>query len=176
MHSPEDILREWFRDPERWWKKDPAFDRYLRQTYQNDVDAAVRGELDGWVDTPRGALALVILLDQIIRNIHRDTRRMYAGDDKAVAICLEVIGRRGDDSLSTAERQFLYMPLMHSEDRAIQERSLEKFAELGVGLEYVRRHANIVFRFGRFPHRNAILERESTPEEIDFLKQPGESF
>src|SRR5262245_10223806 len=131
MHSPEHILREWFSDPARWWRKDPSFDRYLRDTYGADVNAAVRGELDRWADTPGGALALVIWLDQISRNIHRGTPRMYAGDEKAVAIALRTIDRREDELFSEAERQFLYMPLMHSEDRAIQKRSLEKFTQLG---------------------------------------------
>jgi uncharacterized protein (DUF924 family) len=176
MHGPDAIRREWFSDPDRWWRKDPAFDEYLRATYQDDVEAALRGERDGWAETPRGALALVILLDQFARNIYRDTPRMYAGDDKAVSTCLAVIDRGEDVSLSDDERQFLYMPLMHSEDRALQERSLEKFRELGQSFEFAVQHAKIVFRFGRFPHRNAILGRKSTPEEIDFLKQPGSSF
>ena len=176
MHSPDEILREWFSDPKRWWNKDAAFDQYLRQTYGHDVEAALRGELDAWSATPRGALALVILLDQMTRNIYRDTRRMYAGDEKAVKTCLEMIDRSEDASLSKTERQFLYMPLMHSEDRTVQERSLQKFAELSDNLDYARRHADIVFRFGRFPHRNAILGRESTPEEIEFLRSPGSRF
>jgi uncharacterized protein (DUF924 family) len=176
MHSPDEILQEWLHDPARWWKADPAFDQYLARTYREDIEAALRGELDGWANTLRGALALVILLDQLARNIYRGTRRMYDGDEKAVATCLRVIDAGHDESLSKAERQFLYMPLMHSEALAMQKRSLEKFSDLGEGLDYARQHADIVFRFGRFPHRNAILGRESTPEEIKFLKQPGSSF
>jgi uncharacterized protein (DUF924 family) len=170
-HGPEDVLREWFRDPERWWKQDPAFDDHLRKNFGEDVEAAIRGELDPWARTPRGALALVILLDQFTRNIHRDTRRMYAGDAKAAAICLKLIERGGDASLSRDERQFLYMPLMHSEDRDLQRLSLEKFREIGQGLDYAEHHAGVVSRFGRFPHRNALLGRKSTPEEIEYLKQ-----
>ncbi len=120
--------------------------------------------------------ALVILLDQLTRNIYRGTRRMCDGDAKAVATCLQVIDAGKDHPLSEDERQFLYMPLMHSEDHALQERSLAKFAELGQSLDYAQQHAEIVFRFGRFPHRNAILGRESTPQEVEFLKQPGSSF
>jgi uncharacterized protein (DUF924 family) len=175
-HSPDDVLREWFSDPERWWKRDAAFDDYLRATYGDDVEAAVRGEMDDWTRSPRGALALVILLDQFARNIHRGTPRMYAGDAKAVSTCLAVIEGDADASLSSDERQFLYMPLMHSEEHALQQRSLEKFRELGQGLDYAEHHADIVSRFGRFPHRNEILGRASTPEEIEFLKQPGSSF
>jgi uncharacterized protein (DUF924 family) len=175
-HGPDEILHEWFRDPKRWWKRSAAFDAYLRETYGADVEAGIRGELDDWAATPRGALALVILIDQMARNIHRDTPRMYAGDPAAVATCLAVIERGDDASLSVDERHFLYMPLMHSEDRALQKRSLEKFRELGEGVAFAERHAEIVFRFGRYPHRNAILGRESTPEEVGFLKQPGSSF
>ena len=167
---PEDVLHEWLRDPDRWWKQDAAFDDYLRKTYGEDVEAGIRGELDHWARTPRGALALVILLDQFTRNIHRGTRRMYAGDAKAVATCLKIIERGEDVSLSDDERQFLYMPLMHSEDRPLQQLSLEKFRELGQSLAYAEDHADIVFRFGRFPHRNALLGRESTEEEIEYLK------
>jgi uncharacterized protein (DUF924 family) len=167
---PEDVLHEWFRDPGRWWKQDAGFDDHLRKTFGEDVEAAIRGELDDWAGTTRGALALVILLDQIARNIHRGTRRMYAGDQKAVAACLKVIERGDDASLSDDERQFLYMPLMHSEDRALQQRSLEKFRELGQDMTWAEHHAEIVSRFGRFPHRNALLGRKSTAEEIEYLK------
>jgi uncharacterized protein (DUF924 family) len=175
-HTPHDLLSEWFRDPERWWKPDAAFDDSLRATYGDDVEAAIRGERDDWARSPRGALALVILLDQFTRNIYRDTPRMYAGDAKAVATSLAVIESGADASLSADERQFLYMPLMHSEDRGLQQRSLEKFRELGQSLEWAEHHAAIVMRFGRFPHRNAVLGRESTPEEVEFLSQPGSSF
>jgi uncharacterized protein (DUF924 family) len=174
--GPDDVLGEWFRDPERWWKPDPSFDDHLRAVYRDDVEAAIRGELDGWASTPRGALALVILLDQFTRNIFRGSPRMYAGDPKAVATSLAAIEAGLDSSLGADERQFLYMPLMHSEDPAHQRRSLEKFRELGSSLDYAQRHAEIVLRFGRFPHRNAILGRASTPEELEFLKQPGSAF
>jgi uncharacterized protein (DUF924 family) len=175
-HGPDDVLREWFRDPERWWTPDASFDERLRASYRDDVEAALRGERDGWASTPRGALALVILLDQITRNIYRGTPRMYAGDPKAVATCLAAIERGFDASLTADQRQFLYLPLMHSEDPAHQRRSLEKFRELGSSLDYAQRHAEIVLRFGRFPHRNALLGRASTAEELEFLKQPGSSF
>ena len=169
-HGPDDVLREWFLDPERWWKQDAGFDDHLRKIFGEDVEAGIRGELDHWARTARGALALVILLDQFTRNLHRGTPRMYAGDGKALATCLEVIERGEDRSLSNDERQFLYMPLMHSENRALQQRSLEKFRALGQGLAWAEHHAGIVSRFGRFPHRNALLGRESSPEEIEFLK------
>jgi uncharacterized protein (DUF924 family) len=174
--DPDDVLREWFRDPERWWRKDPAFDTLLRERFGECVEAGLRGELDGWAETSRGALALVVLLDQLTRNIHRDTPRMYAGDEKALATCLELIETGDDLSLSDDERHFLYMPLMHGEDPELQRRSLEQHRTLGRGLDHAEQHAQIVFRFGRFPHRNAILGRPSTEEEIGFLEQPGSSF
>src|SRR6185503_6318284 len=138
MHSSDEVLREWFRDPARWWESNPAFDQFLRDGYREDVEAALRGDLDEWATTPHGALALVLLLDQFTRNIYRGSSRMYAGDAKALATSLAVIDRGEDELLSKAERQFLYMPLMHSEDRDIQERSLGKFADIGSGLEYAR--------------------------------------
>src|SRR5262245_23306109 len=176
MHSPDEILREWFSDASRWLKQSPTFDDHLRQTYGDDVEAAVRGDIDAWVATPRGALALVILLDQFTRSIYRGTGRMYGGDEKALTVALGVIDRGEDRSLPEPQRHFLYMPLMHSEDRAVQERSLQKFAELSDRFKSANGHSEIAFRFGRFPHRNTILGRASTPEEIEFLKQPGSSF
>ena len=176
LATPDEILDEWFSDPSRWWKKDPDFDARLRTTYGESVEAALRGELDAWAESPRGAVALVILLDQWTRNIYRDTPRMFDGDERALATSLAVIDGGGESALSSDERYFLYMPLMHSEARSLQKRSVEKFRELDRGVDYAERHAEIVFRFGRFPHRNAILGRESTAEELDFLKQPGSSF
>lgn len=176
MHSADEVLQEWFSDPARWWESNPAFDQYLRDNYHAEVEAALRGDLDEWAATPRGALALVLLLDQFTRNIFRGTARMYAGDTKALATSLAIMDKGEDESLAQAERQFLYMPLMHSEDRGIQERSLRTFAEFESQRQYARQHADIVFRFGRFPHRNVILGRRSTAEEIEFLQQPGSSF
>ena len=151
-------------------------DRVTVQTGFLQNKEQLRQIAGGFEVSDSGALALVLLLDQFARNLHRGTRQMYAGDEKALAVCRKVIDRGEDRSYSDDERQFLYMPLMHSEDHEAQRRSLEKFAELGSGLDYARHHAEIVFRFGRFPHRNAILGRQSTAEEIEFLKQPGSSW
>ena len=168
----------------RWWRKDPAFDELIRRDFSSDMERAARGELDSWKDTARGRLALIILLDQFSRNAYRDTPAAFANDARALSIAQEGIELGHDRALRGAERAFSYMPLVHAEDAAAQERGVEAFARakeelgesFGVYLEFAKRHRDIVLRFGRFPHRNAILGRESTPEEIEFLKQPGSSF
>lgn len=181
------VLREWFGElgqdgsvdaahKARWWKKDPGFDAHLAKHFADALTRAKQGVLDGWTQTPRGALALVILLDQFGRNIYRGTPQMYAGDFKALTIAKQAIARRYDELLTPVERSFLYMPFMHSEDLSEQERCVELFTELGMNIDYAIQHRDIVARFGRFPHRNPILGRASTPEETEFLKQPGSSF
>lgn len=174
--NAEAILREWFKEPERWWKKDPDFDAHLATRWAGALSQAKKSQLDSWTNSARGALALVILLDQFGRNIHRDTPDMYAGDAKALAIADQAIACGYEVSLSPTERSFLYMPFMHSEDIRDQERSVQLFTALGMNVDFAVQHRDIVARFGRFPHRNAILERDSLPEEIEFLKQPGSSF
>lgn len=173
---------------QRWWTKDPAFDDMLRQRFGALLERAARGELDAWTATARGALALVVLLDQLSRNVHRGTPRAFAADARARDVMRGALARGLDRELPHAHRVFLYMPLMHSEDLADQREALARFtdladtapaplaAELRGNLDYARRHLEIVERFGRFPHRNAILGRESTPEEQAFLQQPGSSF
>ncbi len=188
----EQILHEWFGDLDergratsdkeaRWWRKDPDFDAYLRRTYEDDVQRALAGELDGWAATPRGTLALVILLDQIPRNIYRGTGAMYRGDPRALEVVDAALARGDDAVLVGHERQFLYMPLMHAEDLAAQERCVALFERLrdeaGIDAkDFAVRHRDIVARFGRFPHRNDLLGRETTPEEAAFLEEPGSSF
>jgi uncharacterized protein (DUF924 family) len=148
----------------------------------------MHGERDTWLGTTRGRLALVIVLDQFSRNMFRGNQSGFAGDERALAAALEGLALGADKSLALDERIFLYMPLMHSEQLAHQQRSLELFTGLLEGqpealrgylsssVDYARRHLEIVERFGRFPHRNAVLGRASTPEELEFLKQPGSSF
>jgi uncharacterized protein (DUF924 family) len=140
-------------------------------------EQAVRGELDRWRSTPLAALALVVVLDQFSRNMFRGTPRAFAGDPAALAAAASVIERGFDRPLSAQERTFVYMPFEHAEDLAAQRRSLALFEALDPNdMEYARRHHEIIARFGRFPHRNSLLGRESTPEEIEFLKRPGSSF
>lgn len=177
--SPDDVLGFWFgQPPARWFKKDPVFDQEIRDRFGALHGEVVLGQHDGWLTTARGRLAAIIVLDQFSRNMFRDTPGMFASDPRALEIALEGLTRGDDRALSPAERPFLFMPLMHAEDRAAQDRCVELFAALGgeQGLDFAEQHRAIVQRFGRFPHRNAILGRTSTPEEVEFLAQPGSSF
>lgn len=173
----EDVLTFWFADPDRAWRKDPAFDEEIRRRFGDLHAAVVRGEHEAWRTTPRGALAYVIVLDQFSRNLYRGDPRAFAADAQARAAAAEAVAAGHDQALTTAERGFLYMPFMHSEALADQDRAVALFRPLGgASLEFAERHRDIVARFGRFPHRNAVLGRASTPEEAAFLTQPGSSF
>lgn len=174
----DDVLSFWMSEPARWWKKDAAFDEQIRGRFLALHDAINRGEHESWLDTPRGALAYVIALDQFSRNMFRESPRAFASDPRARAATKRALERGDDRALPADERVFLYMPLMHSEDLADQERSVERFGALGAAdqLRFAQLHRDIVHRFGRFPHRNGPLGRTSTPEEIEFLKGPGSSF
>jgi uncharacterized protein (DUF924 family) len=185
--SPEAILEFWF-GPEPhaardvWFRKDPAFDATIRERFGEAIAIALAGGFGEWCMTAHGALARVLLLDQFTRNSSRDTPRAFAGDARALATADEAIGRGFDRQLDVFERWFLYLPFEHSEDAAVQVRSLELFGALAdeTGkrdqLVWAEKHAAIIKRFGRYPHRNAILGRVSTPEEIAFLREPGSSF
>jgi uncharacterized protein (DUF924 family) len=176
--TPDDVLAFWFADPARWWKKDPELDRAIRDRFGELHAAIERDEHQDWQDTPRGALATVIVLDQFSRNMFRGTARMFASDARAQAAARAALARGDHDLLAPAERGFLVMPLMHSEDLADQDESVRRFAAAGDAgsLRYAEQHRDIVRRFGRFPHRNDVLGRASTPEEVEFLRQPGSSF
>lgn len=176
IRSPREILDYWFAlADDVAFGADPAFDRLLEDRFGATVEAARRGALDSWEATPEGALALVLLLDQMSRNIHRGTPSMYEHDAKALAIAKRAIARGDDRALPKAERRWLYMPFMHSEDLADQERCVElcRASDLADTLPHAIEHADIVRRFGRFPHRNAILGRQSTQAEIDYLDGGG---
>ena len=185
--TASDVLLFWFGElPHEsravWFRKDPAFDAAIRERFGDAVAAALDGAPSAWSVSVRGALARVILLDQFTRNIYRDTPRAFAGDALALAIASAVVDAGDDRTLDRYERQFLYMPFEHSESAATQDRSVGLFAALAreTGddslMPWARRHAEIVHRFGRFPHRNAILGRVSTPEETAFLGEPGSHF
>ncbi len=163
---------------ELWFVKTAKTDAEIARRFGADMEAAADGRLNHLAETVEGALALVILLDQFPRNVFRDTPRAFATDAKARVIAREALDKDFDRELLMVQRCFLYLPFEHSEDLADQERSVELFGALdGYDvLEYAIRHRDIVARFGHFPHRNAILGRESTPEEIEFLKEPGSSF
>jgi uncharacterized protein (DUF924 family) len=198
-NSPEAVLAFWFGELDeqgraapdvtaRWFKKDEAFDAEIRERFAGLHAALASGERDGWTGSPRARLATIIVLDQLSRNMFRGTPGMFATDPLALAATHEGLERGDDRALRLAERVFFYMPLMHSEALADQERCIELFralagelegeAKKGVenNVEYAVRHRDIVARFGRFPHRNAILGRASSEEELAFLQQPGSSF
>lgn len=174
----EDVLAFWFADPARWFRKDPAFDAEIHARFGALHAAIEAGEHEAWRTTPRGALAYVIALDQFARNMFRGTPRSFASDPRALAAATAAIARGDAAALTPPERVFLYMPLMHSEDLADQDRCVALFAALGIAenLAFAEAHRAVIRRFGRFPHRNAILGRPSTPEEIAFLAEPGSSF
>ena len=175
------VLDFWFSDTARknWFRKDAAFDREIRDRFAAAQARAAAGALAGREDTPESALALVILLDQFPRNMFRDSPRAFATDAAAQEVVDRALARGFDQRLPLARRSFLFMPFMHSESIADQDRCVSLFETLGkgdTGLEYALSHRDIIARFGRFPHRNAVLDRENTPEEADFLEKPGSSF
>ncbi|MGH7438930.1 MAG: DUF924 family protein [Polyangiaceae bacterium] len=175
--SIDDVLTFWFVDPARWWRKDPAFDDEIRGRFLGLHEAVRRGEREDWRETPRGALAYVIVLDQFSRNMFRGSSGSFESDAQALAAARGALDRAFDRGLSADERQFLYMPFMHSEEIADQDRCVALFAsEAPESLSFAEKHRDIIRRFGRFPHRNALLGRQSTTMELEFLRQPGSSF
>lgn len=180
MAAADEVLRFWFEEiqPAQWWKVDPAFDGLVRSRFGALHEQASRCELFGWRATAQGRLAEVIALDQFARNIHRGTPGAFAADPLALALAQEAVAAGADLQLEVERRAFLYMPYMHSESAAIHaaaEPLMKERAPQGT-YDFELRHKAIVDRFGRYPHRNAILGRDSTAEEIEFLKQPGSSF
>jgi uncharacterized protein (DUF924 family) len=188
MNGPDEVLRFWFGDAPpyvaraEWFRKNDAFDREIERRFGPAIDEALRGGLLPWDGTPPGALARILVLDQFTRNVFRNTPKAFAGDRLALAAAREMVASGRDQTLAPVQRNFVYLPFEHAEDLSMQDESVRLFTQLDAAspapdaLDYAHRHRAIVARFGRFPHRNAILGRESTPEEIDFLKQPGSSF
>ena len=181
MPAPADaVLHFWFveLEPRDWWKKDQNLDRRIATRFGLTLEAAARGELAAWRGTAGGRLAEVIVLDQFSRNIHRDSAAAFANDALALSLAQDAVAAGADLALPVEQRRFLYMPYMHSESPAVHEAAMTLFATPGLekNLEFERRHKAVIDRFGRFPHRNALLGRESTADEIEFLKQPGSSF
>jgi uncharacterized protein (DUF924 family) len=174
--GPADVLAFWrAAGPDQWFEKSAAFDLEVRRRFCSLWHAARAGELATWEETPEGALALVIALDQFPRNMFRGDRRTYATDKLARGVARRAIGRGFDRQVSHPERQFFYLPFMHSENLADQERCLElarRYDDDEFG-KYAERHADIIRRFGRFPHRNPILGRAMTPQEQAFLDNDG---
>ena len=188
MSAPDfvEVLDFWFgapNSPERgrtrklWFQKSEPFDAEVRTRFLIAWERAARGQLETWKTTPLASLALIVVLDQFPRNMFRGTPRAFSSDSSALAAARDAVAREFDRLLSPAERSFVYLPFEHAEDLAAQRRSLALVHALDAEhIEYARRHYEIIARFGRFPHRNAILGRGSTAEEIEFLKQPGSSF
>ena len=176
----QNVLFFWFTEltPQQHFAKDAALDEGIRTRFGQTLEAAARCELFPWRATPEGRLAEILVLDQFSRNVYRDTARAFAQDALALALAQELVASGQDRSLPTAQRVFAYMPYMHSESALIHEQALALFAQPGMenNLDFERRHKAIIDRFGRYPHRNAILGRTSTPEELAFLSEPGSSF
>jgi len=173
--NPHDVVSFW-RDagPGRWFRKDDGFDALFRERFLSAHEAAARGELDAWAGTAEGALALLTLLDQFPRNCFRGAARMYATDPKAREVASAAVAAGFDLQVAPELRGFFYLPFMHSERIEDQDRCLELMQPLGGdGSRYAAHHRAIIERFGRFPHRNAILGRQSTPEEQQFLEEGG---
>jgi len=177
---PNLVLSFWFQDiqPAQWWKVDPAFDELIRRRFGLLHEQACRAELFGWRTTPEGRLAEVIAIDQFARNIHRGAPQAFIADPLALALAQEAVAAGADFKLRDEQRAFFYMPYMHSESAAIHAvgEPLMKARAPRHTHEYELKHKAILDRFGRYPHRNAILGRASTAEELEFLKQHGSSF
>jgi uncharacterized protein (DUF924 family) len=178
--SVQDVLSFWYErhGPEQWWAKDPSFDAEIRVRYAALHEQAAMGELVGWRDQPEGRLAEIIVLDQFSRNLYREDARAFAYDGMALALAQEAIRVGADRAVPAGRRQFIYMPFQHSESRLIHETAVALFKALGDAevLEYEKKHKAIIDRFGRYPHRNMVLGRLPTPEEISFLQEPDSSF
>jgi uncharacterized protein (DUF924 family) len=174
--TPADVLAFWTQaGPDRWFKKDDAFDSTIRERFLSTYEAAARGRLSDWEATPANALALTIVLDQFPRNMFRGSPRIYAADHEARAVAEGALARGFDARVEPSLRTFFYLPFMHSEALADQERCVALYRAIGDvdSLRYAEDHADIIRRFGRFPHRNEILGRATTPEEQAFLDAGG---
>jgi len=176
MTTPKEVIDFWFEaGPKKWFATSETFDDAIRARFGAVVEAAGAGEHDDWQQTAQGALALVLLLDQFTRNLYRGSPATWAHDAKALAIADAAIGRGFDQDLPPVQARFFLMPFMHSEDSEIQARSVElgQSADNEDHTKYARHHADIIARFGRFPHRNAVLGRASTEEELAYLADDG---
>lgn len=176
----QEVLTFWFDEiePEQWWKKDEDFDALLVERFLDLYERASQCELFEWRQTASGRLAEIILLDQFPRNMFRGTPQAFASDAMALTLSQEAIACGADQLLTAIQRTFLYMPFMHSESAEIHKTAVELYRKNGIkdNLDFEQRHRAIIERFGRYPHRNEILGRPSTAEEIEFLNQSGSSF
>jgi uncharacterized protein (DUF924 family) len=174
LATPEDVVAFW-RDagPDRWFTPDESFDGACRERFLLTYEAAARGDLNEWELTPEGSLAVVLLLDQFPRNLFRGTRRAYATDPAALMVADRAVEKGHDRQVDPALRRFFLLPFSHAEELAHQQRAVRLAEATGDEdvLKWARHHHDVIARFGRFPHRNALLGRESTPEEARFLEE-----
>ena len=178
--DPTVVCDFWFKEiePKKWWVKDPGFDELIRQRFLDVHRDAVHCELFPWRATPVGRLAEIIVLDQFSRNIFRNKPESFANDALALALAQEAVASGMDNMLSANEKAFLYMPYMHSESLRIHEIAIQLFSQEGLeyNFDFEKKHMAVIARFGRYPHRNRVLGRISTPEELEYLQQPGSGF
>ena len=178
--QPQSILHFWFTEltPKHHFAKDPALDEAIRTRFGATLEAAARCELFAWRATPEGRLAEVLVLDQFSRNVYRDTPRAFAQDALALALAQELVASGQDRNLPLAQRSFAYMPYMHSESALVHAQAVVLFSQPGLEdtLRFELRHKEIIDRFGRYPHRNALLGRASSPDELAFMSEPGSGF
>ena len=185
LKAPADLPREKLTF---WFMKNESLDNYIRDAYLSILEDATSGQFEDWKKTPRGYLCLILVLDQFPRHIYRNKPESFSNDPQALQLVLDGLEQGIDHNLYPIERTFFYMPMQHSEDLSVQEQSVELYAQLVEDVheivkpffqefhKYAKMHLDVIKEFGRFPHRNAILDRESTPEEVAFLKKPGSSF
>lgn len=178
--TPQDILDFWFDElsAKQHFVKDAALDALIRTRFGPTLEAAARCELWAWRATPQGRLAEIVVLDQFSRNAYRDTPRAFAQDTLALVLAQELVASGHDQGLPAAQRAFAYMPYMHSESRLVHAQAVLLFSQPGLedSLGSALRHQSIIERFGRYPHRNAVLGRTSSAQELAFLREPGSSF
>jgi len=195
----EAVLAFWFREHaltapqidrrmEIWFGADPIFDHEIVENFGNDVELASKGKLNYWADSPRGLLALIILIDQFRRNIHRNTPQAFSRDKLALKLCVEGAIQKKEQDLTPIEKVFFYMPLQHAESRKVQAKSVALYKRLAESvsptyretfetvLQFAELHKDIIDQFGRFPHRNDLLGRENTPEENEYLSGNSPDF
>jgi uncharacterized protein (DUF924 family) len=176
----QEVLHFWFQEltPKQWWIKDPTLDDTIKRRFLPLHEAARTGELFSWRTSAEGRLAEILILDQFSRNIFRGLAESFAYDPVALVLAQEAVRSGADQKTSIDKRAFFYLPYMHSESLKIHQEALHLFSQKGLesNLDFERRHLEIIERFGRYPHRNEILKRSSTQEEIEFLKTPGSSF
>ena len=200
-NSPEKVLEFWFGDIEdlnqvteariyKWFLRDGNFDEQVKLNFESELQKALEGQYDHWKNTPKGTLALIIMLDQFPRNTYREDPRAYAFDQKALETCLEAIEKKFDLELLPVERLFVYLPMEHSEEIAMQDKMLEKSMEIKEGIpdnptllknvelwiDFAYKHKVVIEKFGRFPHRNAALGRETTEAEKKWLEEYPRGF